>query len=250
MGCKVMETIPYRRSKLDVITIPKGTLLFRLLKDQENDMRGVPIEDGMRCLTPNFNVFFYPNPFAAQLAFEKYLKDYDSYVYVYILNKDIKVLSLIKPSKYSRAEKFKKGLFIKRCSTVRKGCLPRKQNEYDMCLSDTIIEKFPEIVGTIAVVASDGRLIKKNLDKPKNVTLRRFFKNAEDATGTKTIPELALHPLVLRPAKDVITKEGDVLETNYRLFKKFDRRDQKSIIDFMDTKTVYNPNTFFFSYKI
>jgi hypothetical protein len=245
-----METIPYRRSKLDVMTIPKGTLLFRILKDQENDMRGVPIENGMRCLTPNFNVFFYPNPFAAQLAFEKYLKkDYDPYVYVYVLNKDIKVLSLIKPSKYSRAEKFKKGLFMKRCSTVRKGCLPRKQNEYDVCLSDTIVEKFPEVVGTLSIVQSDSRIIKKGLKNSKNVTMRRFFNYAEDSTGAKSVPELSIHPLILRPSKDVITKEGDVLETNYSLLGKFNRNDQKSIINFMDTKTVYNPQTFYYMLK-
>lgn len=245
-----METIPYRRSKLDVITIPKGTLLFRLLKDQENDMRGVPIEDGMRCLTPNFNVFFYPNPFAAQLAFEKYLvKDYDPYIYIYILNKDIKVISLINPSKYSRTHKSVKGIFIKRCSTVKKGCLPRKQNNYDACFSDTIIKKFPEIVGTIGLSAKDVKSMKQTLVKPKNVTLRRFFNYAEDVLGTVGVPELTIHPLVLRPAKDVITKEGDVLETNYRLLKKFDRRDQKSIINFMDNKTVYNPETFYYKYK-
>ena len=244
-----METIPYRRSKLDVMKIPKGTLLFRILKDQENDMRGVPVENGMRCLTPNFNVFFYPNPFAAQLAFEKYLNDYDQYVYVYILNKDIKVLSLIKPSKYSRSEKFKKGLFMKRCSTVRKGCLPRKQNEYDVCLSDTIVEKFPEIVGTLSIVGSDSRFIKKGLKNSKNVTMRRFFNYAEDSAGAKSVPELSIHPLVLRPSEDVLTKEGDILETNYRLLGKFDRRDQKSIMNFMDTKTIYNAETFYYRLK-
>lgn len=245
-----METIPYRRSKLIVKTIPKGTLLFRILKNQKNDMRGIPIENDQRCLTPNFNVYFYPNPFASQLAFEKYLdKDYDPYVYVYILNKDIKVISLINPSKYSRADKYRKGIFIKRCSTVKKGCLPRNYNSYDACLSDTIIKKFPEIVGTIAVVQKDARLLKIGLSKPKNATMRRFFKNAEDRLGTKTIPELSLHPLILRPSKDVITKEGDPLENNYRVIGKFDRRDQKSIMNFMDTKTVYNPDTFYYMLK-
>lgn len=245
-----METIPYRRSNLIVKTIPKGTLLFRILKNQENDMRGVPIENDQRCLTPNFNVYFYPNPFAAQLAFEKYLdKDYDEYVYVYILNKDIKVISLINPSKYSRADKHRKGIFIKRCVTVKKGCLPKKQNPYDACLSDTIIKKFPEIVGTIAVVQSDSKTMKQNLAKPKNVTMRRFFKYAEDRLGTKSVPELSIHPLILRPSKDVITKEGDRLENNYRLLGKLKRRDPQSIIRFMDTKTVYNPETFYYNYK-
>jgi hypothetical protein len=245
-----METIPYRRSTIPLLTIPKGTLLFRILKDQVNDIRGVPIENGMRCITPNFNVYFYPNPFAAQLAFEKYLeKDYDENVYVYILNKDIKVISLINPSTFSRSDKYRKNMFIKRCSTVRQGCLPKKQNTYDACLSDTIIKNYPEVVGMIGVVQADARAMKKNLNKPKNVTMRRFFKYAEDKVGTKAVPELSIHPLVSRPSSDVITKEGDVLETNYRLLGKFNRTDQKAIIDFMDTKTVYDPNTLYYRLK-
>jgi hypothetical protein len=91
--------------------------------------------------------------------------------------------------------------------------------------------------------------MKKNLDKPKNVTMRRFFKYAEDKTGTKAVPELSIHPLVLRPSEDVITKEGDVLETNYRLLGKFNRNDQKSIINFMDTQTVFDPNTLYYRLK-
>ena len=245
-----METIPYRKSRLIIKTIPKGTLLFRILKNQENDMRGVPIENDKRCLTPNFNVYFYPNPFAAQIAFEKYLDThYDQYVYVYILNKDIKVISLLNPSKYSRADKQRKGIFIKRCATVKKGCLPRNYNTYDACLSDTIIKKFPEIVGTIAVVQADARSMKKKLPNAKNATIRRFFKNAEDRLGTKSVPELSIHPLILRPSKDVITKEGDLLENNYRVLRKFNRRDRDLIIKFMDTKTVYNPETFYYTYK-
>ena len=245
-----METIPYRRSKLIVKTIPKGTLLFRLLKNQENDMRGVPIADGMRCLTPNFNVYFYPNPFAAEIAFESYLHEFDEKIYVYILNKDIKVISLINPSQYSRGDKYRKNFFITRCSTRKQGCLPRPQRQYDACFSDTIVKKFPEIVGTIAIARKDSLSIKKKLVQQKNATVRRFFKNtAEDVLGTKGVPELAIHPLVLRPPKDVITKEGDILETNYRLLTKFNRNDRKSIINFMDTKTVYDPDTFYSKLK-
>lgn len=243
-----METIPYRNTKIPIKVIPKGTLLFRILKNQENDMKGVPIENKKRCLTSNFNVYFYPNPFAAELAFEKYLSDYDSNVYVYILNKDIKVISLLNPSKFSRADKHKKGTFIKRCSTVRQGCLTRKQNEYDLCLSDTIIKKFPEIVGTIGVVRSDAKAMKRNLEKPKNSTIRRVFKYAEDSLGTKAVPELSIHPLVLRPSGDVISEEDTVHETNYTLLTKFNRNDKKSLLNFMDTKAKFNPETFYFEH--
>ena len=57
-----MEEIPYRNTKILIQTIPKGTLIFRAAEAVENDLRGVPLGDGTRCIIPNFNVFFYPNP--------------------------------------------------------------------------------------------------------------------------------------------------------------------------------------------
>jgi len=137
--------IPYRNSKLLVKTIPRGTLLFRLTKSPLNDTRGVPHE-GTRCITPNFNVFFYPNPFIADITLKPWLSDFDNKVYVYILDNDVKVLHLLKPSKNSRASKSKKSNFIKRCSSVPKGCMPKLGSEYDPCLSDTMIKKYPDVV--------------------------------------------------------------------------------------------------------
>ncbi|NDB83017.1 MAG: hypothetical protein EB127_09810, partial [Alphaproteobacteria bacterium] len=97
-----MEEIPYRNTKLLLQTIPKGTLLFRLVKRPLDDTRGVPLDDGTRCIIPNYNVFFYPNPFVVKLTIGKWIKNEDvgHYIYVYTLTNDIKVLKLIKPSKY------------------------------------------------------------------------------------------------------------------------------------------------------
>ena len=67
-----MEEIPYRNTKLLVKTIPKGTVLFRLVSKKNNDeLRGIPLSDGTRCISPNHNIFFYPNPFLAKEALEK-----------------------------------------------------------------------------------------------------------------------------------------------------------------------------------
>lgn len=244
-----MESVPYRNTKLLVKTIPKGTLLFRMTNDVENDIRGVSLEDGTRCLTPHFKVFFYSNPFAPEFAFQKYLNDYDKNVYVYILTRDIRVFNLIKPSPYARRDKTRKNFFLKRCSTVKQGCLTRPLNDYDACFSDTIIKKYPNIVGYIANVNKDANAMKRTLSKPENSKYKKYFHFAEDAVDVKSIPELAIFPLAERSPKDVIVKPDDKLENNYKLFKKFNRNDRKSITTFLDNHTTFDEDTFYFTYK-
>lgn len=244
-----MDSVPYGRKKLLVKTIPKGTLLFRLSKDIENDLRGVPLEDKTRCIAPHFKVFFYANPFASEFAFKQYLSDYDKNIYVFILTEDIHVFNLLNPSPYTRQDKTRKRFFLKRCSTVKQGCLPKKLNEYDACFSDTIIKKYPNIVGYIANVWSDSVSMKKTLHSSENAKYKKYFNFAEDIAKVKSIPELAIYPLVSRSSKNVIVNSEDKLENSYKLFRKFNRNDKKSIVSFMDNHTTFNPETFYFNYK-
>lgn len=243
-----MESVPYRNTKLLVKIIPKGTLLFRQTKTPENDIKGVPIDNGKRCITPNFNVFFYPNPFAADFAFPNYRDELGTTVYVYILKKDIKVFSLINPSKYSRFDKTRKNTFIKRCSTIRKGCMPRELNRYDACLSSTIIKKYPDIVGIISIARKDSKMMKQ-LKEKANKQYVKYFHLTKDKDNTSGIPELSLHPLIARPSSDVISDESVVHDTNFMQIKSFSMNDKQSIVNFMKTHAVYNPDTFYYTYK-
>jgi hypothetical protein len=241
-----MDTIPYRNSKLLVKTIPKGTLLFRLTKNPQNDTRGVPHE-GTRCITPNFNVFFYPNPFVADITLKPWIKDFDDKLYVYILDNDVKVLYLLNPSKYSRSSKSKNGIFIKRCSTVPKGCMPRLGSQYDPCLSDTMIKKYPDVVGMITLALTDNVRLKRSKNKTRKV--QKYFHKASDNTGVSGIPEMILHPLRKRPSKDILVHESDTLENNYSLLKTFTRNEEQ-LRKFMDKHTRYNPDTYFFEHSL
>jgi hypothetical protein len=242
-----METIPYRNTKLLIKTIPKDTLLFRIVANPIDDLRGVPIEDGKRCLTPNYNVFFHPNPFMGSLALKEYLQQGQNTVYVYKLKDDIKVISLTKPSKYSRRTKNEKGTFLKRCSTVKKGCLPNEGKWYDPCLSDTIIKKYPDVVGILAVSMGDTAEMKRNLKKTQRIS--KYFKYASDSRGVKGVPELILHPLKKRPEKDLITTNDIILENNYEQIGSFSRTDISRMEKFMDKHAEYNPTTYFFTYR-
>lgn len=248
-----METIPYRRGKLEVKTIPKGTILFRLIKEPENDTRGVPLDDGTRCITPNQNVFFYPEPFSGKLTWETWLQSKGNWVgglkkiIVYELTHDVKILWLLLPSKYSRGSKKTKRIFIKACSSVPQGCLPKPRNAFDPCISDMIIKKYPEIVGMMGIAHADGVLLRKGMKRNRKVTQRvqKYMHFAKDAKGSNSTPELILHPLVRRPQKDVIVHEGDVLENNYKQIGVYNLGDEQALRNLME-KLHYNPETFFY----
>lgn len=239
-----METILYRRKKIEVKTIPKGTILFRMVANSENDLRGSPLPDGTRCMIPNTNVFFYPDPFTGQLTQEEWIKSQKT-VSVYKLTRDVKVLWLLTPSKNTRATKNTARNFIKRCSLVPKGCYIRPRNEYDPCVSDTIVKKYPEIVGMAAIAINDAARLKKGLNRNSTRRIKKYLKFASDANGTKSVPELILHPLAQRPQKDVIVHEGDVLENNYQKIGEYKMADEPALRKFMD-KLRYNPETFFY----
>jgi hypothetical protein len=244
-----MEEIPYRNTKLLLQTIPKGTLLFRLVKRPLDDTRGVLLDDGSRCIIPNYNVFFYPNPFVVKLTLGKWLKNEDlgQYIYVYTLTRDIKILKLVKPSKYSRGHKGTKKNFIKTCSSVPKGCMPRSLSSYDPCLSDTMISKYPDVVGIMGIPAADARELKKSIKKTSK-RVKNFFKLTEDSLGIRGIPELVLHPLVKRPSQQIIVKDTDVLENNYKLLTKIDVNNEAKLLKFMDEHAIYNSETFYYTY--
>ena len=243
-----METVPYRRSKLLVKTIPKGTLLFRLVKNSEDDVRGVKIGDDKRCITPNYNVFFYPNPFMGRVTLEKWLRDYKD-MYVYILEKDVKVLNLLQPSKYSRNQKTKRRTFLKRCVDVPKGCLPRKQPAYDPCFSESMIKNHPDVVGIIGIDGADAYRLQRKLGRKTIKNNLKYIQFATDSDGNTGPPELVLHPLTKRPDKDVIVSPSDKLENNYKLFKKFKVDDERGLRNFMDKHAVYNPETYYYVHK-
>jgi hypothetical protein len=244
-----MEEIPYRNTKLLIQTIPKGTLLFRLVKQSKDDLRGVPLADGTRCIIPNYNVFFYPNPFAIKLALSKWLEkeDLGKTVHVYTLTNDVRVIKLLKPSKYSRAHKSTKRTFIKRCSLVPKGCMPNSLKDYDPCLSDSIVKKYPDVVGIIGIPLRDANELKKTLKKTSK-KVKTFLKFAEDSVGVKGIPELVLHPLTKRPSSDIIVKDSDTLENNYKLLTKLNLNNEAKMVEFMDKYAKYNAETFFYNY--
>jgi len=244
-----MDTVKYGKSEIPIQVLPKGTLLFRKVIRPEDDVKGVLLDSGKRCITPNYNVFFHPNPFVGELALAGFIGEYGKKIYAYVLNNDVKVLQLINPSKYTRRDK-NKGTFIKRCSTVKKGCLPKKGREFDPCMSNTLIQKYPDVVGMIALSMGDNKMYKKSL-KERKVTQRmiKFLNPVTDNRNFTGIPEIILHPLKQRPSKDILSDPQTDHDTNYKMIKEFDVTDKQTMLTFMEQHAEYNANTSLYTYK-
>jgi hypothetical protein len=246
-----METIPYRNTKLHVLTIPKGTLLFRLVKNPEDDVRGIPTgTNDERCIVPNHNVYFHPNPFMGKLSLIVESKDVEE-VKVYKTTRNLKVILLINPSKYSRSDRTKKRFFLKSCAKTPKGCLPRVQDHFNNCFSDSILEKHPEIVGHMSISYTDVKNLKWALAKRKTVRnkIGKYIHDAVDSRGITGPPEMILHPLSKRPSKPILVHPQDTLENNYTLIQTFSTQNWGPAYEFMKKHAVYNPDTYFFKYK-
>lgn len=248
------ETVSYRGSPIMVKTIPKGTLLFRLTKFQKDDLSGVLKEDGTRCILPNHNVFFYPNPFVGKYALSEFVKPKDfPEITVYVLKHDVKVYWLLEPSPYSRADKNRKRFFMKRCSTIKKGCVDKIRPTglhaaYNPCLSDTMIKKYPDIVGMIGIALTDAKRVKQAY-RNKTVRHKTYYNFAKDSSGANSVPELILHPLTKRNETPLLVKPGDTLDTNYKQLVKLPTENENKLATFMKDHAVYNPETFFYTYK-
>jgi len=240
-----MEEISYRNTKLQVKTIPKGTVLFRQVsRKNQDEIRGVPVGEE-RCISNNHNIFFYPNPFVAKIALNTWSKD-AKHMSIYVLTHDVKVLWLLKPSKYSRLTKNTKRTFIKRCHTV-KGCLPYKSvgmhAKYNPCMSDTMIKKHPEVTGMIGLAVGDAQRVNEGMKKqPSKIT--KYFHLAEDTT-ISSVPELILYPLTKRRPTDLYVKKDDELDNAYEYLKTYSVNDVSGLTKFMDGLE-YDPNTFFY----
>lgn len=236
-----MNGIKYRKKDIPLLTLKKGTILFRYSKNPLTDLRGIPIDDEHTCLNSNFNVFFHPNPFVGKAMlgqFRKFEK-----INIYKTLADLHLIMLIKPSLYTRGHRHSKRNFIKNCSDTRKGCFKRKDKSSDPCLSDTIIKKYPNVTGMIGFAKLDADKLEKSLMKgfPSRSNMK-YMHFVEDANGVKSIPEIILYPLKTRNPKDLIINNSEKLDQAYELIHEFSY-DSEKLREFMNTLT-YNPSTY------
>ena len=174
----------------ETIVIPKGTLLFRGIDSVEslvNDFAGIRKGNTNQfCLTANYNVFFYPFPFVANSVNE----DYESIV-VFVTSRDLKLINLILPSKFHRADRDTGKGGIITCNKVDMGC-GMKGQKFDPCVNYDDIST--DVSGIIAIAEADARTLKDMKDTMKQWN-GKYFTSYKDSRGVVGVPEFILHPL-------------------------------------------------------
>ena len=94
----VYELRKFKEIDIPIMVIPKGTILFRSVKEGIDDFCGIPNDEPNEyCMNKNYNVFFYPYP--------AYRKDKFK---IFVVEKTLKIVNLIYPSYLSRKVRLKK----------------------------------------------------------------------------------------------------------------------------------------------
>jgi len=243
------RTLTYKKLHIPSTVIPKGTLLFRGVKDIESDFVGIPQSNGTYKLTPYHNVFFYPYPFVADLDPAHYDDSvhYNQSVEVYETLHDIPIVSLITPSRFTRAARLQ-NQFLTNCDKVIVG-----GRSYDPCFTPSFLRANPHIMGAEQISGTDGRTFRAALSNLPTKE-KKYFHWSKNARGGNSIKEYSLYPLKKRYdtiVKDVDTwKKDHKEEFNYRHVTSLSRSDKnKDIHEFMESKAQLNASTKLWSLK-
>jgi len=246
---KQFRSITYKKLRIPYTVIPKGTLLFRSVKDVESDFVGIPQSNGTYKLTPYHNVFFYPYPFVVDLDPAHYddPAHYTQSVEVYETVRDISIISLITPSRFTRAARLQ-NQFLTNCDKVISG-----GRSYDPCFTPSFLRQYPHIMGAEQISGTDGRTFRAALSTlPTKET--KYFHWSKNARGGNSIKEYSLYPLKKRYntiVKDVEEWKNDHKdEFNYRHMTSLSRSDKnKDIHEFMESNARFNASTKLWSLK-
>ena len=219
--------VQFKRQKVNIITIPKNTLLFRVVDDYKSDFRGVNV-DGSYCIPPQYNVFFYFDPFTGGMS--KHWQNIDD-VQVYKTTAPLKIISMISPSNISRGSRTAKGKVIKSCNKTRKSCLASK--DYDPCFDEEFLEKNPSIIGSIGLGRSDTLKTNQEIENGLLTPFKEYIHTVKDNRGIKGPPELILYPFRKRSSQEVKNASISDEDYNYERIKSLPR-DGKILINFLE----------------
>lgn len=233
-----------------VTTLPKGTVLYRGVKTTDTlyqDLYGTQMKDGSFCLPPEYNVFFYPFPFADVII--KQDEGY-SHVLVYVTLHDIQLAAFLSPSPMRRSDRVQDEGPITSCFDIPSHGCGLSGRHYDPCFKPDFRAAHPDVSGMIAIADMDRRTFLGIVnDFKKGTPLRKYFNQYvsayTDRTNRPGIPELILYPLTTRGTADTMTPKGTKIEAWYDMHAdtasyalwRIIPRDDDSILAFMEEST-------------
>lgn len=185
----------YSSYKIHIITIPKGTILFRG-SDNTDDKCGIKMNNEY-CLYKNLNLFFYFYPFYS----EEYTKDKMN---AYYTTEKLVFVNLTCPSELTHSSKFDDNIFNS-CDIIEPNiCKKYTGRSYDICFTNDFLKTNPDIMGYIGISRID---IAVNNNK-YNDTPIPFYSTMWADKYNFGIPEIAMFPMRERSfANKIITKQ-------------------------------------------
>ena len=199
----------FEGEKLTILTIPKGTILFRHIYKTDNpinDYLGVyDKEKDTYVLSPDQYIYFYFYPYIRDTNkfVSSEIKDISTMI-TYVTSRDTNILLLIKPSKYSKSKRFRSKSIILCDETTN--CDNSKGFKTDVCFNPKFKEENPDIVGNISIKYSDNLDLKNVFFSEKFKDFRKFISFFRNINNNSGVPEIALYPRAKNSDRCIETK--------------------------------------------
>jgi len=208
----------YNEIQVPILTIPKGTVLFRSMKKEDliiTDFLGIinPDKENEYCLSPYHNVYFYTYPYVIDT--NDYAVDENKmHMVMYTTTVDVKVVLLLKPSPYTRHRDFGAPFFTE-CDKVQ--FCGTTGNNYDKCLLMDFMQANPDVCGMVGIQAPDVVRFNKKWQMSWFEPFRKFITYLWDAGNLRGndmfgTPEIILYPRRTRILKETKTVLDDSVD--------------------------------------
>ena len=211
------STIRYNNKKINILTLPKGLVLFKCIIDKQDnnaDFYGIQTGANSYCLPRAHNVFFYPQPFI--IDSNLYFRSPNRKFYIYKLTYDISIISLLSAS-FSEQDAIDAGVLVK-CNTLT-FCEGLTGKSYDTCISHDFMTRYPGIIGCTRIVPADNNHYTSAIASKKYIFDKSIFFNKTSFPAG--VPEIFMFPLRKHIHEDIfynnITKHNGGY--NYALIK-------------------------------
>ena len=230
-----LKTIKYKGDDVNIVTLPKGTVLFRGYSREKNiidDYVGYNTGKNNTTVVPeDYNVFFYPYPFAV----EEYFTHFATFVIV-VLQYDVQIVSQVYPSTNTHNDMYQNYAYVK-------PCIPRTM---DPCLTADFMKAYPEIVGQIGLFPGDVEAM--NAIYSEKVETFKYWKNFMDYSGYIGVPEVILYPFKERQKTKSFSEKDKTFESLNSRIKEYnyvpivitDKENYKNIVDSLLSTEGYN----------
>lgn len=196
-----IETRTFNDIEFKVLTLKKGTVLFRTSSSLDNGFKDMFVgyrKDNKYIISPEHESYFFLHPFNIS---------YGNTTIIHVLTSDVKLIMGINPSKLISKKEINKK-FGQTCKTKNyKSMIKSHFNTF--CISDEFVRQNPDILGWIAPDISSSIKHNETFDTLGSSGIGSYISYYENSEGLITRPEVTVYPFRERKLVDVETKIED-----------------------------------------